>query len=231
MNPFDVSLLGALAAGALSFLSPCVLPLIPAYLVFLGGEVTDARRVMPSALAFVLGFSTVFMVMGATATALSHLVADHRGGLSVLAGLVVMGFGLHVMGLTPIRWLYAEKRLHPQQRPAGPVGAYVLGLAFAFGWTPCIGPILAAILALAATQQNVAQGVGLLFVYSLGLGLPFILTGLALNAFLRFFARYKRFIRWGEAASGILLIAIGLLMLLGNLTWFMRLLPSSFYKF
>ena len=217
MTPFDVSLLGALAAGALSFLSPCVLPLIPAYLVFLGGEAGAARRVMPSALAFVLGFSTIFMAMGATATALSHLVADNRGWLSVVAGLVVMGFGLHVMGLTPIRWLYADKRLHPRKRPAGLVGAYVLGLAFAFGWTPCVGPILATILMIAAGRDGLGQGIGLLAVYAAGLGLPFLLAAALAERFARVTARLRPHLRVVELVTGGLMVATGLLILLGRM--------------
>ena len=217
MTPFDVSLLGALAAGGLSFLSPCVLPLIPAYLVFLGGEAATSRRVMPSALAFVLGFSTIFMAMGATATALSGLVADHRGWLSVVAGLVVMAFGLHVMGLTPIRWLYAERRLHPQNRPAGAVGAYVLGLAFAFGWTPCVGPILATILMIAAGRDSMGQGIGLLAVYAAGLGIPFLLAAALAERFSTGMRRFRPHMRVVALATGGLMVVTGLLILLGRM--------------
>ena len=217
MNPFDVSVLGALGAGALSLLSPCVLPLIPASLVFLGGEAATARRVMPAALAFVLGFSSVFIAMGATATALSRLVADNMGWLAVAAGVVVIAFGLHVMGVTPIRWLYAEKRLHPEKRPAGPLGAYVLGLAFAFGWTPCVGPILATILMIAAGRDSVAQGVGLLAAYAAGLGIPFLLAAALTQRFTAAMSRFRRHLRKVELATGGLMVATGVMILLGRM--------------
>lgn len=229
MNPFDISLLGALGAGALSFLSPCILPLIPAYLVFLGGEAATTRRVMPAAIAFVLGFASVFIAMGATATALSRLVADNLSWLSMLAGMVVIAFGLHVMGVTPIRWLYAEKRLHPEKRPTGPVGAYVLGLAFAFGWTPCVGPILATILMLAAGRDSVAQGVGLLAAYAAGLGLPFLLAAALTERFITLMARFRRHLRKVELATGGLMVITGGLILFGRMgevaQWLLEIFP------
>ncbi|TAN59838.1 MAG: cytochrome c biogenesis protein CcdA [Magnetospirillum sp.] len=230
MNPFDVSLLGALGAGALSFLSPCVLPLIPAYLVFLGGEAATARRVMPSAIAFVLGFASVFIAMGATATALSRLVADNLGWMSVVAGIVVIAFGLHVMGVTPIRWLYAEKRLHPERRPAGPPGAYVLGLAFAFGWTPCVGPILATILMIAAGRDSVGQGIGLLATYAAGLGVPFLLAAALTERFTTLASRFRRHLRKVELATGSLMVATGALILVGRMgvvgQWLLDVFPA-----
>ncbi len=230
MNPFDVSLLGALTAGALSFLSPCVLPLIPAYLVFLGGEAATVRQVMPAALAFVLGFASVFIVMGATATALSRLVADHRDGLTMVAGGVVVAFGLHVMGVAPIRWLYAEKRLHPDKRPTGLLGAYGLGLAFAFGWTPCVGPILATILMIATGRDAVAEGIGLLAAYAAGLGLPFLLAAAATERFAVLLSRFRRHLRRVELATGGVMVATGLLILFGRMAmvgqWLLEVFPA-----
>jgi len=175
--------------------------------------------------------AAVFAALGASASFVGQLLAEHLPLLSRIAGVLVIAFGLHITGLVPIKWLYYTKRADTSKVAPGLLGSFVMGLAFAFGWTPCIGPILAGILALAATQETVARGVGLLFVYSMGLGVPFILTALGLNAFLRFFARYKRFIRWGEVAAGILLIGIGLLLLSNRMTWLMRLMPRSLYTF
>jgi cytochrome c-type biogenesis protein len=238
----SVSVTAAFLAGLASFLSPCVLPLVPGYISFMSGlsleELSSGqagpgatRRTALAALFFVLGFSAVFTALGASASFVGQLLATHLALLSKVAGVLVIVFGLHITGLVPIKWLYYTKRADTSKVGPGLLGSFVMGLAFAFGWTPCIGPILAGILALAATQESVAKGVGLLFVYSMGLGVPFILTGLGLNAFLRFFARYKRFIRWGEIGAGVLLMAIGLLVLSNRLTWLMRLLPSSFYRF
>ena len=238
----SVSVVTAFLAGLASFLSPCVLPLVPGYISFMSGLSLDelssggarpgtTRRAALAALFFVLGFSVVFTALGASASLVGRLLAAHLALLSKVAGGLVIVFGLHMTGLMPIKWLYYTKRADTSQVAPGLLGSFVMGLAFAFGWTPCIGPILAGILALAATQESVARGVGLLFVYSLGLGVPFILTGLGINAFLRFFARYKRFIRWGEIGAGVLLMAIGLLVLSNRLTWLMRLLPAALYKF
>ncbi|HAM35115.1 MAG TPA: cytochrome C biogenesis protein [Elusimicrobia bacterium] len=240
MRPVGIA--AAFLAGLASFLSPCVLPLVPGYISFISGfsleelssgtSKRDATR--HAALAtvfFVMGFASVFTALGASASFVGQLLAAHMKILSKVAGGLIIVLGLHTMGLIPIQWLYYTRRADTSSVAPGLAGAFVMGLAFAFGWTPCIGPILAAILALAATQENVAQGVGLLFIYSLGLGVPFILTGLGLNAFLRFFARYKRFIRWGELTAGALLVAIGVLVLANRLAWLAALLPSSFYKF
>ena len=153
------------------------------------------------------------------------------GILSKVAGAVIILFGLHTTGLLPIKWLYYQKRADASGLAPGYLGSLLMGLAFAFGWTPCIGPILAGILALAATQESVGHGMALLFVYSLGLGIPFILTGFGINAFLQFFSRYKRYIRWGEIAAGLLLIAIGGLIFANRLTWLIRFFPSFLYKF
>jgi cytochrome c-type biogenesis protein len=240
MHP--VSIGAAFLAGLASFLSPCVLPLVPGYISFMSGlsleELSSGRaapgatrRTALAALFFVLGFSSVFTALGASASFAGRFLTAHLPLLSKAAGVLVIVFGLHITGLAPIKWLYYTKRADTSKVAPGLAGSFVMGLAFAFGWTPCIGPILAGILALAAAQETVAQGVGLLFVYSMGLGVPFILTGLGLDAFLRFFARYKRFIRWGEIAAGALLIGVGLLLLSNRLSLLMRLMPSSLARF
>lgn len=232
----------AFVAGIVSFLSPCVLPLVPGYISLISGmsldELTkgaddqDARRKAGiGSVFFVLGFATVFTLLGATASAVGQLLAAYMGILSKLAGGLIILFGLHMTGLIPIKWLYFEKRFKSRGISPGYLGAFLMGLAFAFGWTPCIGPILAGILAIAATQETVLQGMFLLFVYSMGLGIPFIITGFGVNAFLRFFASYKRFIRWGEIFAGVLLIAIGVLIFSDKLTLLIRLFPKFLFDF
>ena len=192
----NVTILAALVAGMLSFLSPCVLPLVPPYLVYLTGtsleRFADAqapprvrRETVVAALVFVLGFSTVFVALGASASAIGALVRAYSGELAILAGIGIIIMGLHFLGVAPIALLMREKRLEVA-KPVGLWGAYLMGLAFALGWTPCIGPILAAILAVAASEQTVAKGAGMLAVYSLGLGIPFIAAALAVGPFAAF---------------------------------------------
>src|SRR6201981_942275 len=197
----DVSIPAALIAGLVSFLSPCVLPLVPPYLVYLTGATLEhleseqsaaasRRAVMMSAALFVLGFSTVFVALGASASLVGSLIRAWAADLSIVAGLVIIVMGLHFLGLTRIGLLMREGRL-PIPRPVGLWGAYVMGLAFAFGWTPCIGPILAAILSIAAAEATVTKGAGLLAVYSAGLGIPFLLAALLIEQFSALFARMK----------------------------------------
>ena len=224
----QVPLYTAFFAGLISFLSPCVLPLVPGYLSYISGVSSDQmragadaatrRRVMINAFGFVLGFSLIFVALGASATALGQLLLDQLDLLSKIAGAVIIVFGLHTMGILRIKWLYMEKRVQLSSKPLGALGAVVVGMAFGFGWTPCIGPILASILAVAATQETMTQGISLLTVYSLGLGIPFLLAGLAINQFFSVFDRLKRHMRWIEIASGLLLIGVGLLMFTNNLT-------------
>ena len=170
------------------------------------------RQVGLNSVFFVLGFSVVFVVMGASATYIGNWFAANRTVLAQVAGVVIIIFGLHTMGLTPIKWLNYEKRFQTQKKPVGLAGSFLIGLAFAFGWSPCIGPILAGVLALAATQDTVAQGVWLLVAYSLGLGVPFIATGLATNRFLDLFDRVKNHMRFIEITAGVLLVAVGILV-------------------
>ncbi|MEW5728698.1 MAG: cytochrome c biogenesis protein CcdA [Pseudomonadota bacterium] len=241
MDAFDVSYAGALGAGALSFLSPCVLPLIPAYLCFLGGvsldQLTDApktkgpdRRVVSAAIAFVLGFSAVFITMGATASALNAVIVDNMNWLSVAAGLVIIVFGLHYMGAFRIAFLNFEKRVHVQSKPAGLIGAFVLGLAFAFGWTPCVGPILATILMIAAGKDSVFEGTGLLAAYAAGLGVPFLAAAFFAKPFMGFLARFRRHMRTVEISIGGLLVVTGTLILFGKMAdiggWLLETVPG-----
>jgi cytochrome c-type biogenesis protein len=221
----DVSLLAALIAGMLSFLSPCVLPLVPPYLVYLTGtslerfadrEATPAvrRETVGAAILFVLGFSTVFVALGASASAVGAVLRVYSGDLAIIAGIAIIIMGLHFLGLAPIEWLMRQKRLEVA-RPVGIWGAYVMGLAFALGWTPCIGPILAAILAVAASEATVAKGAGMLAVYSLGLGIPFIVAAFAVEPFAAFLARFRNYLGMVEKAMGGLLVLTGIAFLTG----------------
>jgi cytochrome c-type biogenesis protein len=241
MSGLDISFAGALGGGMLSFLSPCVLPLVPAYLCFLGGtsleqlsgeeslEVGGARRVVIAAIMFIFGFSTVFVALGASASAISGILLEHKLILGQGAGVVIIAFGLHVMGLLRIPLLNREARLHLQNRPASLVGAYVLGLAFAFGWTPCIGPVLATVLSVAARGDSLWYGTTLLTVYAAGLGIPFLLSAFLAAPFLRWMKRMRKHMRRIEVATGGLLIVTGLLFLFNSFEllgfWLIEFIP------
>ncbi|HEX5474876.1 MAG TPA: cytochrome c biogenesis protein CcdA [Vicinamibacterales bacterium] len=232
----NVSLLAAFAGGFLSFVSPCVLPLIPGYISFVSGATLDdmrgttavvstsRQRVFLTSLAFVIGFSMVFVALGATATALGNFLFARLPLLSKIAGLVLIAFGLHTMGVFRLGVLETEKRVQTKKKPASALGAVLVGIAFAFGWTPCIGPILGGILAIAGSKNSVSEGVLLLAVYSAGLGIPFLITSLAINQFFRATARIRRYYHAIEVASGMLLIAIGVLIITGRLTIIARYL-------
>jgi cytochrome c-type biogenesis protein len=218
--------LAAFLAGILSFLSPCVLPLVPGYVSLISGATVDdlqsqERRmlstVMLHSVTFVLGFSVVFIALGAVATSIGQFANEYHSILSKIAGIVVIVFGLHLTGILKIKALYADKRLHDVKGGASAVGSFAVGFAFAFGWTPCIGPILATILVLAGAQQTLLKGTILLAVYSLGLAVPFLLTSLGVDRFLAFYSRFRRHLHTVEVLSGILLIAIGILIFLNNL--------------
>jgi cytochrome c-type biogenesis protein len=224
----NVNIIAALVAGMLSFLSPCVLPLVPPYLVYLTGasleRFADAepeprirRDTLAAAALFVLGFATVFVALGASASAIGAVLRAYSNQLAIIAGLGIMAMGLHFLGLTPIAWLMREKRL-AVAKPVGLWGAYLMGLAFAFGWTPCIGPILAALLALAAAEDTVFKGVGLLAVYSLGLGVPFIVAAMAAEPFAAFLARFRNHLSLVEKAMGGLLVLTGITFLTGAIS-------------
>ena len=218
----EVSFITAFLAGIISFVSPCVLPLVPGYLSFMSGVSIDdikgqgkkgvLKKVTLNTIFFVLGFSLVFIAFGATATALGQFLGQNKTLISRIAGILVIVFGLHFMGVFRIKWLLYEKRLEAQTKGAGYLSSFLIGFAFAFGWTPCIGPILAGILTLASAQESVWQGVLLLAVYSAGLGIPFLITGLAFNSFLSVSSRIKRHFRVVEAIGGGLLVIVGLLL-------------------
>jgi cytochrome c-type biogenesis protein len=237
----SVSLAAAVAAGLVSFISPCVLPIVPGYLSFISGvnmsqlregDAPDGlwRRVGITSLAFVLGFSTVFVALGAAATLVGATLQAYKRELGMIGGVIIIVLGLHTAGILPIKWLLYEKRATVKSRPLGLLGAYLVGLAFAFGWTPCIGPILGAILLYASQQDTVAQGVGLLAAYSLGLGVPFVVSGLAVNRFFAASGRIKRHMKVVEYVSGALLVGVGLLLLTDRLTllaaWFSKMFPA-----
>jgi cytochrome c-type biogenesis protein len=231
----DVSLIAAFVAGFLSFVSPCVLPLIPGYISFVSGvsveemradatPTTSRLQVFLTSLAFVIGFSLVFVALGASATAIGKFLFSKLPLLSKIAGAILIVFGLHTMGVFRLAFLETEKRVHAQRKPAGPLGAMLVGVAFAFGWTPCIGPILGGILAIAGSRNSVGEGITLLAVYSLGLGIPFLLTSLAINQFFGAAKKIRRYYHAIELASGALLIVIGVLILTGQLTIIVRYL-------
>jgi len=219
-----VSILTAFLGGLLSFLSPCVLPLVPPYLCFITGASLDdltgnvaisRQRTLLAALAFILGFSTVFILLGATASAAGQFVRQYLPILAQIAGAFIILMGLHFLGLFRFAFLNREKRYHQEARPAGLIGAYAVGLAFAFGWTPCIGPVLATILAVAASEDSVGRGAFLLAIYSAGLGMPFLLAAWAVERFLGFLKRFAKHLDMVEKAMGVLLVLAGLAFLTG----------------
>jgi cytochrome c-type biogenesis protein len=239
MDITDYSAVGqiavAFAAGLISFLSPCVLPLVPGYISIVSGSSLDQlkahgkqgsllRTVLMNSITFIVGFSITFVILGASATWLGQVLVSWRQLLDRIAGLILIVFGVHVLGIVKINALYQDKRFHNVDAPRGAAGSLLMGLAFAFGWTPCLGPILAGILAIASTKQTVSEGMFLLGVYSAGLGIPFLLTSLALNQFLSFYSRFKRHFHAVEMVSGALVIAVGIMMVTGSLTrlaaWF-----------
>jgi cytochrome c-type biogenesis protein len=225
--------LGVALAGLVSFLSPCVLPLVPPYLGYLGGTTIDEftaeggvprhvwGRVILASMFFVLGFTTVFVGLGAGASYFGQLIQSYKRELEIVAGLVIILFGLHFVGIYRVALFYREARYHgTHHHGVSYIGAYVIGLAFAFGWTPCIGPVLATVLALAANEASLVTGVKLLFFYSLGLGIPFILAAVAVRPFLAFMQRFRRHLDKLEKVMGVVLIVTGLLFLTGSINWF-----------
>jgi cytochrome c-type biogenesis protein len=223
--------------------SPCLLPLVPPYLAFLGGltlqelaEEQEARRwhatrrVLPAAVAFVLGFATVFIALGASASAIGQTVSDHFELLSRVAGAVIILLGLHFLGILRFSLLHREARYHPARKPAGLLGAYFVGLAFAFGWTPCVGPILAAILFVAGAEESVGQGAALLGAYAAGIGLPFIAATLFAGPFLRLMSRLRGAMGLVEKVLGGLLVGTGVLFLTGGMAevayWILEAFPA-----
>jgi len=214
-------------AGLISFLSPCVLPLVPGYISLISGTGVEQlksqdsrlfRKMMLNSISFIIGFSVVFITLGAISTEVGQLLARYKSTLAQVAGVVIILFGLHLTGIFKINALYADKRFHNVKGGSTAGGAFLIGFAFAFGWTPCIGPILAVILGFAAAQDSVFKGVILLCVYSAGLAVPFLLTSIAIERFLKFYGQFRAFMHWVEVGSGALLIALGVLLVVGRFT-------------
>lgn len=235
-----VGILTAFVAGAISFLSPCVLPLVPGYISYVAGQTVDSARAPDSArgklatltlsMFFVLGFSTVFVSLGASATALGELLLAYKYEANIVGGIIVILFGLFLTGIFNPAWFQRDMRFHTDIKGGHPVAAYVLGLAFAFGWTPCIGPVLGAILTVSATSMTTASGVALLGVYSLGLGLPFLLAALFTDTFMNRMKAMRKIGRPLQIAAGVILIIMGVAMVTGQLSvfayWLLKTFPS-----
>lgn len=225
MNEVDVGIMIAFTAGVFSFLSPCVLPLVPSYLTFVTGmsledlqEGVDRRATFMHSVLFVIGFSSIFILLGASASFLGQFLRLYEVWIARIGGVIIIVLGLHLSGVLRLTPLMREKRIHLNDKPAGYLGTLGVGMAFGAGWTPCIGPILGAILTYGMTQDTMWAGVGLLSVYSLGLAIPFLIASLALDWFLQTFQRFRRWIPIIEKASGVLLIILGILLLTGQFT-------------
>jgi cytochrome c-type biogenesis protein len=219
--------IAAFLAGLVSFLSPCVLPLVPGYVSLISGAGVEQlkaqesqllRKVMLNSVAFILGFSVVFITLGAVATEVSQMLSRYRSTLAQIAGVVIILFGLHLTGVFKIKALYTDARLHSVKGGSTAWGAFVIGFAFAFGWTPCVGPVLTVILTFAAAQDSITKGVMLLAIYSMGLAVPFLLTALGVERFLKFYSRFRAHMHAIEVASGALLVVLGVLLVLGRFT-------------
>ena len=235
-----IALVTAFGAGIVSFLSPCVLPLVPGYVSYVAGDrISQSHRATDTAwrlsalglsFCFVLGFSTVFIVLGAGATGLGQLLLRYKNEANIIGGVLVMTFGLFMMGLLKLPWLQRDLRFHGQIKGARPVGAYLIGLAFAFGWTPCIGPVLGVILTLSAVTATVSSGVALLGVYSLGLGIPFVATAMFTDAFLAWRKPIARIGRPLQIGAGAVMVLMGLAMITGQITqaalWLLNTFPG-----
>lgn len=227
--------IAAFVAGLVSFLSPCVFPLVPGYVSLISGvgveelKVQEAgilRKVMLNSVAFIIGFSIVFVTLGAISTEIGQVAARYKSTLAEVAGVIIIVFGLHLTGIMRINALYADKRLHNVKGGSTPWGAFAIGFAFAFGWTPCVGPILGTILAIAAAQNSVSKGIFLLSIYSLGLAIPFLIFALGIERFMKFYGGFRRHMHTVEVASGALLIALGVLLVFGKFT-----LLSHYFSF
>ena len=219
----EISYFYVVLAGLLSFLSPCVLPIVPGYLCFLAGTSLDKiasgedaskeRNVFYFALSFVFGFSTVFILLGASATLLSGLIYEYLDILRIVGGIIIIIFGIHFMQIIQLPFLNRDTRYQIESYRPGIVGSYVIGLSFAFGWTPCIGPILGSVLSIAASSETVTYGIVLLMLYSADLGIPFLLAAYAINGFMRFLSKIRNYIRAIEIFTGVLLVIFGILIL------------------
>lgn len=224
-------------AGVLSFLSPCVLPLVPSYLSFVTGmsledlqQGVDRRRVLLHSALFVTGFTLIFVLLGASASFMGRFLNYYSDWIARIGGIIIIILGLHLMGVLKLTPLMREKRVHVADKPTGYLGTLAVGFAFGAGWTPCIGPVLGAVLTMAASQEQLGQGTMLLFVYSMGLAIPFILAALALERFLSAFSRFRRFLPAVQTAAGALLVLLGILLVTGSFTvlaaWLNRFAPE-----
>ena len=234
----------AFSAGLFSFLSPCVLPLFPSYLSFITGMSVDRlagevdagtrTRVLLHSIAFIAGFTAVFVSLGASFSAAGQLLMDYRDAIRIAGGALIVIFGLYIAGVLRIGILGRTQQLQIQSKPAGLIGSFAVGLTFAIGWTPCVGPILGSILTLASNDKTVSQGIALLLAYSLGLGVPFLLSSVALGNFLRFFKHYRRFIPTVERVAGVVLVAVGVLVVTNYYialnAWALSLTPDWLLK-
>jgi len=220
----------AFGAGFLSFFSPCILPLLPVYLSFItglsvdrldenktGGVSKNFKEIMPEMMLFILGFTFIFIALGASATYLSNILFINKKLIKIIGGIIVIIFGLNLAGILNIRFLQSEKKIHLKNRPAGRIGAFIIGAVFALGWTPCLGPILGSILTLAAASNTVGKGILLLSFYSLGLAIPFIITGLFVGWILNLFSKIKKYFRFISLVSGLLLVFMGVGLITGFL--------------
>ena len=239
MGGAQITCAGAFVAGLLSFLSPCVLPLIPSYITYITGlsfadlqaEHTTRQvrlQAVLHSLAFIAGFTAVFVLLGASATAVGAFLQEQMGLIRKVGGVLIVLFGLHISGIFSLTMLLGEKRVNIRNKPAGFFGSFLVGIVFAAGWTPCIGPILASILMVAATEETVYQGIALLLVYSLGLGIPFFFSAVALHRFLVFFNRYRRYIRLMEIVTGVFLMIVGVLIFTNTLNRLSTLVSGLF---
>ena len=239
MESSNITIIGAFIAGLLSFLSPCVLPLIPSYITYITGlSFADLQSEHPThnirsqivihSLLFIAGFTCVFVLLGASATFIGGFLQEHMKILRRIGGVLIILFGVHLTGLVPIRFLLGEKRVTIHSKPAGYVGSFLVGVAFSAGWTPCIGPILASILAVAAIEATVYKGIVLLLAYSMGLAIPFFLAALAMHQFLVVFNRFKKYIRLFEIFTGLFLIIVGILVYGNYLSRLSRFIPNIF---
>jgi cytochrome c-type biogenesis protein len=239
MESSNITIIGAFIAGLLSFLSPCVFPLIPSYITYITGlSFADLqaehsthkvrRQIIIHSLLFIAGFTCVFVLLGASATFIGGFLRQHMKFLSRIGGVLIILFGVHMTGLVPIRFLLGEKQVSIHSKPAGYMGSFMVGVAFSAGWTPCIGPILASILAVAAIEETVYHGIMLLLAYSMGFAIPFFLAALAMHQFLVVFNRFKKFIRLFEIFTGVFLIFVGIMVYGNYLSLLSRYIPSIF---
>ncbi len=235
MEPGSVSFLVSFSAGVLSFLSPCVLPLVPSYVSFITGlsleDVQQSRKVaLVHSLLFITGFTIVFLALGATASAVGRVFFHNREWIGRVGGLLVIVLGLYLLGVFNIGAFGRERRVHIANKPLGYLGTVLVGMAFAAGWTPCIGPILGAVLTYTANSADLNHGILLLLAYSLGLAVPFLLAALMIDRFMILFQRYKGLLLWTSRVSGVLLIIVGILMITGSMTlltaYLQRLTPE-----